>query len=292
MIHLISRAARLVRPRRMAFAPVLVGVAAVSFFALTGVSAGNSAGGRPNVTIAADQTDGFGSDRVGVFTYFMNFMCVHEPGDDLDNDGQPAKVDPDEFQSPRCVVGRESTIDPAGGGAAGTEPLYVLLPWFDADGDAASASPEFADVLTSLFGFVPDAFDPTPGVDVQCPEPGPPLTAHTGAFGPCTMHPTQVDVGPLLGDLDLVPDGANVQVPLPNHSHLIRNISYNPVWWQIIVVLVTDESEWPGVDGTTGITSVDKLRDAQAALVASGDIPTNFFLFFDSMQFENSGHSH
>ena len=43
-------------------------------------------------------------------------------------------------------------------------------------------------------GIVPDAFKvPTPGqptkvAPVQCPEPGPPLTAFTGTFGTCTTH--------------------------------------------------------------------------------------------------------
>jgi hypothetical protein len=50
-------------------------------------------------------------------------------------------------------------------------------------------------------------------------------------------------------------------------------------------VLVNDPSVWPGVDGTTGLNSVAALRAAQAAGKASGDIPSNFFLFFDSRQF-------
>jgi hypothetical protein len=57
------------------------------------------------------------------------------------------------------------------------------------------------------------------------------------------------------------------------------------VWWQVVVDLVTDKSVWPNVDGTQGLTSVDALRAAQARGQASADIPTNFFLFFDSHPF-------
>ena len=42
---------------------------------------------------------------------------------------------------------------------------------------------------------VPDAFDPTPGVPVQCPEPGAGLSQHEVDFGTCSMHPTQLDLG-------------------------------------------------------------------------------------------------
>jgi hypothetical protein len=51
---------------------------------------------------------------------------------------------------------------------------------------------------------------------------------------------------------------------------------------QVEVVLVTDRNGWPDEEGKTGITSLSKLRAAQKAKQASGDIPTNFFLFFAS----------
>ena len=69
---------------------------------------------------------------------------------------------------------------------------------------------------------------------------------------------------------------------------LIRKINYKAVWWQIRAVLVTDQSVWPNVEGTTGITSVEALRAAEAAGQASADVPTNFFLFFDSRQFNHA----
>ena len=257
--------------------------------AIAGWSMPAHAGQDPTRPIKANQTDGYGNDRLVAFTYFMNFQCVHEPFDDLNNNGLPAAIDPNEFQSPRCVVGRQPRLDPAGEPITNTEPLYVIVPFFDADADGQAASPELAAALKSLFGFVPDAFDPSPGVPVQCPEPGPPLTQHTGAFGTCTMHPSTLDLGPVLAQLGAVPTGSAVQVPTPNHSHIIDGANFGAIWWQVVVVLVTDPSIWPNVEGTTGLNSVKRLRAAQAAGRASADIPSNFFLFFDSREFGHSG---
>ena len=243
----------------------------------------------PTRPIKANQTDGYGNDRLVGFTYFMNFQCVHEPGDDLDNDGAIAAVDPNEFQSPRCVVGRQPTIDPNGRPITDTQPLYVIVPFFDADADGQAATPELAAALRRLFGFVPDAFDPSPGVPVQCPEPGPPLSVHAGAFGTCTMHPSTLDLGPVLASLGAVPTGTAVQVPTPNHSHIIDGANFGAIWWQVVVVLVTDPGVWPNVSGTSGLNSVAALRAAQASGRASADVPSNFFLFFDSREFRHGG---
>jgi len=76
----------------------------LSLFLIAGASA----------QIKVNQTDGFGKDQLLTFTYGQNFSCIHQPFDDLDNNGKIAAVDPAEFQRPRCVVGRESTIGPTG----------------------------------------------------------------------------------------------------------------------------------------------------------------------------------
>src|SRR5918993_406122 len=104
-------------------------VFSVLVLATFGWSATALAAQDPSRPIETNQTDGYGNDRLLAFTYFMNFQCVHEPGDDLDNNGRPAAIDPDEFQSPRCVVGRASKIDPTGKPVANTEPLYVIVPF-------------------------------------------------------------------------------------------------------------------------------------------------------------------
>jgi len=260
-----------------------------ALFLMAVLAASTVAAQTPSRPINVNQTDAYGNERLLAFTYFMNFQCVHQPFDDLDNNGRVAAVDPNEFQSPRCVVGRAPRIDPTGKPISNTEPLFVIVPFFDADGDGEAASPELGAALRSLFGFVPDAFDPTPGVPVQCPEPGLPLTKHKGEFGTCTMHPSTLDLGPVLGQLGAVPAGTAVKVPTPNHSHIIDGGNFGAIWWQVIVVLVTDPTIWPDVNGTRGLTSVDALRAAQASGQASADIPSNFFLFFDSRQFPHSG---
>lgn len=255
----------------------------------------------PQRPIEVNQTDGFGAERLVAFTYFMSFDCVHGPFDNFDNNkdelGNPkvAAVDPDQFQTadPRppqtsaCVVGVQSGLDPAGKPTEQTEKLFVIVPFFDKGGEAAS--PELTAALRQLFGFVPEAFNPTPQVAVQCPEPGLPLTKHQGAFGTCTMHPKQLDLGPLLTALGKNLDATPVNVPLPNHSHIIRGANFGAVWWQIIVVLINDENFWPDVNGLTPtgqmLNSVEALRAVQAAGKASADVPSNFFLFFDSRQF-------
>ena len=263
--------------RRLATAGAVVIAAAIAPLSLViSAQAGSSEPTRP---IAVNQTDGFGQGRVGVFTYFQNYACVHEPFADLDGNGKPAAADPDEFDTPRCEVGSEPTIDPAGKRTKDTAPLYVLVPFFDADGDAQAAD-GLAAPLKERFGFVPDAFDPTPGVPVQCPEPGPPLSRLKGDFGTCTLHPKTVDLDPALKALGVKPVGA--RLPTVNHSHVIENINYKAVWWQLRIVLVTDRRAWPDVNGTNGITSVEAMRQAIIKGQANPDVPTNAFLFFDS----------
>lgn len=138
--------------------------------------------------INVNQTDGFGKDQLLTFTYGQNFSCIHQPFDDLDNNGKVAAIDPAEFQRPRCVIGRESTIGPTGDPVQEVEKLYVIAPFFETDVREPAFTPELGVALKSLFGFVPDAFKIHPGVAVQCPEPGLPLTKQTGAPGTCTMH--------------------------------------------------------------------------------------------------------
>ena len=125
----------------------------------------------PTRPIAINQTDGFGNKKLLAFTYFMNFHCTHEPFDDLDRNGVPAAADPDEQQTPACVVGEQPTIDPAGKPIKETEPLYVVVPFFDADHDGEAATPGLADALKGLFGFVPDAFDPRRACRSSAPSP-------------------------------------------------------------------------------------------------------------------------
>ena len=230
-----------------------------------------------------NQTEGFGKDKLLVFTYGQNFSCIHQPFDDLDNNGKVAAEDPNEFQRPRCVVGRQPAIGPTGEPIREVLKLYVIAPFFETNPSEPAFTPELGAALKNLFGFVPDAFKPHPGVPVQCPEPGPPVTGQTGAPGTCTMHTSLIDLGPVLAQLGAAPKGTAVVTPTINHSHIIdQELHTGPVWWQVISVLVTDPAVWPTADGRLGITSLDKLRRAQSLGQASADVPTNFFLFFGS----------
>jgi hypothetical protein len=238
--------------------------------------------------LKVNQTEGFGKDQLLVFTYGQNFSCIHQPFDDLDNNGKVAAVDPAEFQRPRCVVGKQPTIGPTGEPIKEVVKLYVIAPFFETNSSEPAFTPELGIALKSLFGFVPDAFKNHPGVAVQCPEPGPPTTDQTGAPGTCTMHTSVIDLGPVLAQLGVVPKGTAVVTPTINHSHIIdQELHTGPIWWQVVSVLVTDPSVWPTADGKHGITSLDKLRRAQSLGQASADVPTNFFLFFGS---DDKGH--
>ena len=228
-------------------------------------------------SLGDNQTIGFGKDENLVFTYQQQFDCVVQPTDDRNFGSAPADLDPEQFASPQCQVDYPSTIDPTGASVKKTDPLYVMLPFFETDKKTKAFSPALGKALKKLFGFVPDAFKTDPGVPVQCPAPkDKPAT--------CTMHPLMTDLGPLLTALGLEPKDTNLYVPLANHDHLLNNMTVNqsPEWWQVIVVLVEDPSQWPNATGTSGITSLAKLRAAQKAKQASGDVPTNFFLFFSS----------
>jgi hypothetical protein len=148
--------------------------------------------------IKANQTDGFGKDQLLTFTYGQNFSCIHQPFDDLDNNGIVAASDPAEFQRPRCTIGHQPTIGPTGDPIDHVETLFVITPFFETNVNEPAFTPELGAALKSLFGFVPDSFKIHPGVDVQCPEPGLPLTDQKGAPGTCTMHTSVIDLGPLL----------------------------------------------------------------------------------------------
>lgn len=233
--------------------------------------------------VAINQTEGFADGQVLVFTYLQNFSCIHEPFDDLNHNGRVAAVNPGEFQRPICVVGKEPTIDPTGAPIKNVEKLWVLVPFFDSHrGDDEAFTPALTMFLKKNFGFIPEAFKPHPGVDVQCPEPGGSVTKHKGAPGTCTMHTTELDLGPSLAKAGKVPPNTNVIVPTLNHSHILDETVKGAVWWQIISVLVTNESAWPNAEGTMGINSIDALRMAQSQGKAGPDTPTNFFLFFSA----------
>jgi len=219
---------------------------------------------------------------------------VEQPHDDLNFNGIQAQSDPSELATPICQTGDQPTKDPTGANAAITDKLYVIVPFFspgndtnDMDAIACPPNPRpgelcgkaLGDTLISLFGFIPEAYESNPSVPVQCPDPGSPP-------GSCTMHAPDEDLFPALVALGKIPatPKQNIFLPTPNHDHVIGVDLFQkqPVWWQVIVDLVTDPNDWPTADGKNGITSVAKLRQAQQAGGAIADVPTNFYLFFGS----------
>ena len=253
-------------------------------------------------TLAPNQTLGFGDSQLLRFTYTQNFDCIDQPNDDLNFNGIVAAEDPSEMQTPICQAGINPSINPPGqtGNALNTtEPLYVLVPLFSVNDDqnpnhAISCKNVVPGTLCGhaldaelikLFGAVPEAFKATPLVYTQCPEPG-------AAPGTCTMHASRLDLAPVLAALGFIPSPppANVFLPTPNHSHVViaADINIKAIWWQVIPVLVTSQSDWPTEDGSSGITSYKALLAAKAAgsaIIA----PSNFFLYFSSY---TVAHSH
>lgn len=252
--------------------------------------------------LKANQTLGYGANQLVLFTYTQSFDCVDQPTDDLNFNGVAAQSDPAEFQIPICQVGLQPTVDPAGFNFTKndpTEPLYVLVPMFSADNDqnpadaiscngvvpGTNCGAALGRTLISLFGALPEAFKAKPLVYTQCPDPGLPP-------GTCTMHASRLDLGLALEQLGfLPPPPANYFVPSPNHSHVLLDSDLNTpqIWWEVVPVLVMDQSDWPTKDGSSGITSYAKLT---AAINAGNAIrvPSNFFLFFGTNDMQGMQH--
>lgn len=245
--------------------------------------------------LAPNQTEGFGAGKLLRFTYTENFDCVDQPNDDLNFNKKKADRDPNEMQIPICQAGIDPTINPPGqkGRASKTtDPLYVLVPMFSVDNDqnpddaisckdvvpGTICGPELGKTLIGLFGALPEAFKVKPLVFAQCPDPG--LSP-----GTCTMHSSRVDLAPVLAALGYInnPPTSNVFVPSPNHSHVLDDSDVNlpAEWWQVLPVLVLDQSDWPSRDGKSGISSIKALDAAEKAGRAI-EAPSNFFLFFGS----------
>jgi len=124
------------------------------------------------------------------------------------------------------------------------EPFYVLVPWWG----PASAPYDPA--------YNPSAY----GIQMNCAP---------ASIAVCWDHPATINV-PGLGI-----------VPLPGHDHLVGTLAGGrDIWWNVVVVLVLNQSAWPALDGSSGIASTADLAAAQTAGTASADQPTNVFLNF------------
>jgi hypothetical protein len=96
----------------------------------------------PTRPLAVNQTDGFAEGQVVVFTDPLSFACIAGAFGDVNKDGQPAAVQPSEFNPgvatvgpmqgqafSHCVLGFSPALDPTGAPASGTEELFVLVPF-------------------------------------------------------------------------------------------------------------------------------------------------------------------
>jgi hypothetical protein len=98
------------------------------------------------------------------------------------------------------------------------------------------------------------------------------------------MHASSVDLSVALAALGKTgPPHMNIFLPTPNHSHVVDNdfINTEPIWWEVRPVLIMDQSDWPAADGSSGITSSEKMDAAESAGRAI-EVGSNFFLFFSS----------
>lgn len=251
--------------------------------------------------LAANQTQGFGNNRLLTFTYLQNFDCVDQPKMDLDFNGNLAQSEPNEMQTPICQPVTEPTQDPTGGNIKHTAHLYVFLPMFSLDNDqnpndampcpsggrpTELCGPTLGATLIQLFGFVPEAWKTHPLVATQCPDPNNPVP------GTCTMHASSVDLSVTLNALGKTrAPSAPIFVPTPNHDHVVDNSRVNttPIWWEVRPVLIMDASDWPTADGRSGITSSKAMDNAEAAGRAI-EVGSNFFLFFKSQLSSHTGH--
>ena len=246
--------------------------------------------------LAPNQTQGFGADKMVTFTYLQNFDCVDQPTMDLNFNHKLAQSDPNEMQTPICQPVTEPTEDPTGGSINNTAHLYVLVPMFsvnnDKNPDDAMKCPNggrgnelcgraLGAALIKLFGVVPEAWKKkvNSAITTQCPDP------NHHVPGTCTMHASSVDLSETLVALGKIPGPPRepIFVPTPNHSHVVDDnfVSTAPIWWEVRPILVMDQSDWPAADGSSGITSSEKMDAAEAAGRAI-EAGSNFFLFFSS----------
>ena len=51
------------------------------------------------------------------------------------------------------------------------------------------------------------------------------------------------------------------QTATPNDSHVVDDnfVTKKAIWWEVRPILVMDQSDWPAADGSSGITSSEKM---------------------------------
>ena len=135
---------------------------------------------------------------------------------------------------------------PASGAASGCEV-----------GAPAQSAPIGNPDIPELWVVVPIGFTPDPST-LQCP-----------VAGACIDHPHDIDLSRVFGP-------GTERVLLPAHSHVIDDLQGG--WWRTFVVGVTTPQAW---DRIVAGKSLDTVRELQAEGLATADIPSNLFIFFN-----------
>ena len=104
------------------------------------------------------------------------------------------------------------------------------------------------------------------------------VSTHPSKASSVDLSTTLVALGKISG-----PPKEPIFVPTPNHDHVVDDnfVSTGQIWWEVRPILVMDQSDWPAADGSSGITSLEKMDAAEAAGRAI-EVGSNFFLFFSS----------
>jgi hypothetical protein len=123
-------------------------------------------------------------------------------------------------------------------------------------GEDAQTAPIGYPDIPELWVVVPLGFTPPEGT-LQCPAAN------------CVAHPHDIDLSRVFGP-------GTEDVPLPAHSHVIDDLQGG--WWKTFVVGVTTQAAWDRIVAGRDLATV---RQLQQEGLATGDIPSNLFIFFN-----------
>ena len=250
-------------------------VVAVGLFALTSIGRAQAGPEQPSPVrrpIPEGMLEAYGEGRVVALEYHQTFYCPTTPSSDLDppfghGDGHPESEEPEEYQVPPCFFGDTGTgsVLPADLRAAAFPNVKTF--W--------GMAPFFGTALGT-------ANSPASDVFTHCTEPGPPITRRKGQLGTCLMHPSTLRFAKIFADPTRQPPDP---VVLPQHSHLVPEVSSRGAWWNQRGVAIYDRAIWPDADGNCPagpphcVTSIAALRAAQKTGQASIDVPSNVYFY-------------
>ncbi|WP_159392381.1 hypothetical protein [Streptomyces niveus] len=136
-------------------------------------------------------------------------------------------------------------------------------------------------------GTTSDKFTDPLYIPVPLFKPGP-KKLQCPANVPCVDHPTTIDLSRLASALKM-PASALKNTELPGHDHIITDRNNDrPEWWPVFVVGVTDPGSFAEIQAGKSFDTITKLA-ADPKSGVTKPIPTNTFLFFQTLPGTNSG---